>query len=54
VAALADVTFGGATCASELPAAAFEALPVEVLDSTADDLLATLELVTRVAMVRPN
>ena len=54
MAALADVTFGGATCASELPAAAFEALPVEVLDSTADDVLATLELVTRLAMVCPN
>ena len=51
VAALAEVTFGGKTCESELPAALFEALPVEELERTTDDLLATRELVTFVAML---
>jgi hypothetical protein len=50
VAAFADVTFGGETWDSELPAALLDALPVEALESTLEDLLATLELVTFVAM----
>ena len=50
VAALAEVILGGATCESELPAALFEALPVVGLERTLDDLLATFELVTFVAI----
>lgn len=42
VAALAEVTLGGETCESELPAALLEDLPVDVLERTPDDLLATL------------
>jgi hypothetical protein len=51
VAALADVTFGGDTWESELPAAVRDALPVDVLVRTLEDLLATLELVTFVAIL---
>jgi hypothetical protein len=50
VAALAEVTFGGETWESELPAALFEALPADALERTFDDLVATRELVTFVAM----
>ena len=53
-AALAEVTFCGATWASELPAALLDALPVEALVRTVDDLVATLELVTLVAIVSPQ
>jgi hypothetical protein len=50
VAAFREVTFGGDTWDSELPAALLDALPVEALESTPEDLLATLELVTFLAM----
>ena len=50
VAAFRVVTFGGVTWDSELPAALLDALPVEELESTPEDLLATLELVTFLAM----
>ena len=41
-AAFADVTFGGATCERALPAAVFEALPVEELLRTEEAFVATL------------
>ena len=50
LAAFREVTFGGETWDSELPAALLDALPVEELESTPEDLLATLELVTFLAM----
>lgn len=51
VAAFAKVAFGGETCDRELPAALFEALPVDALERTADALRATPELVTFVAII---
>jgi hypothetical protein len=48
---LADVTLGGETWARALPAADLDALPVEPLESTDDELLAALEPVILVAML---
>jgi hypothetical protein len=42
LAALADVALGGATCDKALPAADLDAFPVEPLESTEEELLATL------------
>jgi hypothetical protein len=50
VAAFVDVTFGGLTCASELPAALFDDFPVEVLDNTFDAFLAAFGPVVFVAI----
>jgi len=50
VAAFREATFGGVTWDSELPAAFLDALPVEELESTPEVLLATLELVTFLAI----
>jgi hypothetical protein len=54
VAALEEVTFEGDTCDSELPAAVFDALPLEAADRTLDDLVATRELVTFVPITTPK
>ncbi len=50
MAAFAAVAFAGATCASALPAARFEAALVDGLLSTDEDLVAALLPVTLVAM----
>ena len=54
MAAFADVAFSGATCASALPAARFEAAPVDGLLKTDEDLVAALLPVTLVAMLTLN
>lgn len=46
MAALAEVTFAGATCDSVLPALVLEFEPVELLCKTFDALVAAFELVT--------
>lgn len=51
LAAFGEVILDGATCDKALPAALFDGLPVDVLDKTEDDLLATLELVTFLVIV---
>ena len=51
MAAFAEVAFGGETWDKELPAAAFDALPMEGDDSTVEDSVATRELVILVAII---
>jgi hypothetical protein len=53
VAAFADVALGGATCDNALPAADFDAFPVELLERTEEELFATLLPVIFVAILHP-
>jgi hypothetical protein len=50
LAALADVALGGTTWDKALPAAVFDAFPVEAFDNTEEELLAALLPVTLVAI----
>jgi hypothetical protein len=49
-AAIAEVILRGATCANALPAAALDALPVDLLDRIVDEVFAICLLVTLVTM----
>lgn len=53
VAAFADVALGGATCDNALPAADFDAFPVELLERTEEELFAALLPVIFVAILHP-
>lgn len=53
VAAFADVALGGATCDNALPAADFDAFPVELLERTVEELFAALLPVILVAILHP-
>lgn len=46
LAALGEVTLGGTTCDKALPAAVFDARPVEPLDRTEEEFFAALPPVT--------